>query len=280
MGYYVEVEAGIRAFVEEVGTGRPVVFLHGWPQNHQLFEYQFNELPKHGFRCIGIDFRGFGKSDRPWHGYSYDRLADDVRVIVEALQLKNAALIGFSMGGAVAIRYMARYGGDRINQLLLLAAAAPSFTQREGFPYGMKKEEVNAIIDAAYKDRPNMANDFGRMFFASQISDSFRSWVNDQAFEASSQGTIKCAESLRDEDLRPDLAKIQVPTTIFHGALDRICPYALAMAMHEGIANSKLIRFERSGHGVFYDELAKFNQELLTSLNQVRYRIGNAGFVR
>ena len=95
------------------GTGKPVVFIHGWPVNHSMFEYHFTELPKHGYRCIGIDLRGFGDSDKPWDGYNYDIMADDVRVVLDTLIL-DAALVGFSMGGAISIRYIVRHNGSHI----------------------------------------------------------------------------------------------------------------------------------------------------------------------
>jgi non-heme chloroperoxidase len=100
---------GVSINIEDVGTGRPIVFIHGWPVNHEMFEYQFTELPKHGYRCIGIDLRGFGDSDKPWNGYSYDTMADDLRAVLDNLNLQNVVLVGFSMRGAIAIHYMARH---------------------------------------------------------------------------------------------------------------------------------------------------------------------------
>ncbi|CAM4408200.1 hypothetical protein PAAL109150_25470 [Paenibacillus alkaliterrae] len=96
MGYYVEVEPGVNIYVEDVNpsSAKTILFIHGWPANHKLFEYQFDVLPALGYRCIGIDLRGFGKSDKPWLGYSYDRLADDVRAVVDALKLQSFTLVG------------------------------------------------------------------------------------------------------------------------------------------------------------------------------------------
>jgi non-heme chloroperoxidase len=113
VGYYVEVEPNVKIFVEDLNPEgkKTILFLHGWPGSHKLFEYQFNQLPKMGYRCIGIDTRGFGNSDKPWGIYDYNRLADDVRYVVESLKLQNLTLAGHSTGGAVAIRYMARHNG-------------------------------------------------------------------------------------------------------------------------------------------------------------------------
>ena len=158
---------------------------------------------------------------------------------------------------------MSRYAGDNISQLVLAGAAAPSFVKRNNFPYGLPVSAVNSIISQAYQDRPKMLADFGKLFFASKISSEFNEWFLSLGFEASGQGTIKAAESLRDEDLRNDLAAIRIPTTILHGKKDQVCPFELAQVIHHNIPNSKLIPFENSGHGLFYDEIDKFNQELL-----------------
>ncbi|MBD8499649.1 alpha/beta fold hydrolase [Paenibacillus arenosi] len=274
MGYYVPVEKGVNVYVEDVGTGKPVVLIHGWPVNHKMFEYQASQLPKYGYRTIGIDLRGFGKSDRPWQGYSYNRMADDIYEVLEALRLKNVRLIGFSMGGAIAIRYMARHAGKRVAQLILVDAAAPAFTQRPGFPYGFTKAEVDALLELNDKDRPQLLTNFGDIFFAKPISNSFRNWFQLLGLEADSHATYETLKSLRDEDLRADLAKVHVPTAIFHGKYDKVAPYPLAIAMNEGIKGSLLAPFEHSGHGSFYDEREKFNKELLSFLNSLRYFTG------
>ncbi len=267
--YWIEVEKGVRIFVEDIdpGGGKPVLFVHGWPANHNMFEYQFNQLPSFGYRCIGIDLRGFGQSDRPWDGYSYDRLADDVRAVIEALQLPRLNLVGFSVGGAISIRYMARHAGYGVSKLALVSAAAPVFTKRADYPYGFTKEEVNALIRKTYRDRPNMLAEFGDIFFAGKLSPEFRNWFQSLGLAASGHGTAIVAASLRDEDLRADLPKIQVPTGIFHGALDKVVPFQSAVMLQQGIRGSQLHRFDRGGHGVFHDELEAFNAALLHFLN-------------
>lgn len=268
MGYFVKVEQDVNLFVEDIGPkdGRVIFFLHGWPVNHKMYEYQFNQLPRQGFRCIAIDIRGFGKSDRPWQGYSYDRISDDVRTVIDALQLKDVILAGFSMGGAIAIRYMARHAGHQVSKLALFGAAAPSFTKRPDYPYGMSKTEVNKLIEQTYKDQPEMLTGFGGIFFAKYITESFKNWFQDLGLEASGHGTALSAVSLRDEDLRDDLGKINVPTVIFHGMKDQVCPFVFAKLMNDGIKDSELVPFKYSGHGLFYDEMEKFNRELVRFL--------------
>lgn len=264
MGKYIPVERDVKLYVEDLdpGQGKPIMFIHGWPANHKMFEYQFDVLPQMGYRCIGVDLRGFGKSDRPWHGYDYDRLADDIRVVIDTLGLEELTLAGFSIGGAIAIRYMANHAGYGVAKLALLGAAAPVFTQRPDFPFGLTKAEVNQLIEQAYTDRPKMLEGFGEKFFARSITQRLSEWFFSLGLEASGHGTIKAAISLRDEDLRPDLGKIAVPTAIFHGRQDRIAPFPLAQALHAGIKGSMLLPFEYSGHGLFYCEGERLNREL------------------
>lgn len=270
MGYYIIVEPNVKIYVEDINPGgkKTILFIHGWPANHNLFEYQFDRLPQMGYRCIGIDIRGFGNSDKPWIGYSYDRLADDIRCIIETLRLQNITLAGHSVGGAIAIRYMARHRGYGVSKLALFAAAAPSFTKRPGFPYGLTKEEVTKIIQDTYNDRPKMLQGFGDMFFFQYLTAPFSDWFFQMALQAAGWSTAKLAASLRDESLFSDLEKIYVPTLILHGIHDKVCPFQLAAAQKEGIKNSKLVSFENSGHGLFYEERDKFNEELIKFIEE------------
>jgi non-heme chloroperoxidase len=176
MGYYVKANH-INIYVEDLRPEcqKVILFLHGWPGNHHLFEYQFNRLPKYGYRCIGMDIRGFGKSDKPFSGYDYDTLADDVRGVVEALGLRDFTLVGHSTGGAIAARYMGRHQGYGVSKLVLVAAAAPSLIRRTNFPYGVEKETILQIIKDTYRDRPRMLRDFGdRFFLPTYIASIFR----------------------------------------------------------------------------------------------------------
>ncbi|MEL7658413.1 MAG: alpha/beta fold hydrolase, partial [Bacillota bacterium] len=191
MGYYVNVEPGVNIYVEDINpSGRKTIFfVHGWPGNHNLFEYQYNQLPKLGFRCIGMDIRGFGKSDRPWDGYDYDRLSDDIRCIVDVLNLDNIILCGHSTGGAIVIRYMARHQGYGVSKLALFAAAAPSLIQRPYFSYGLPEQAVLDIIQGTYNDRPYMLRNFGNMIFHNYVTPFLSDWIFQLGLQASSWAT-------------------------------------------------------------------------------------------
>lgn len=265
MGYYVRVEPEVDIFVEDINrqSKKTILFLHGWPANHKMFEYQFNQLPRQGYRCIGLDFRGFGQSSKPWTGYDYDRLADDVRAVIDVLKLKNITLAGHSTGGAIAIRYMARHNEYGVSKLALFASAAPSLIQRPNFPYGLPKEEVNTIIQNTYNDRPNMLEGFGNIFFFQKVTKAFSDWFFQLGLEAASWSTAAVASSwLNEEKLFNDLGKIHVQTLILHGIHDKVCHFSLAEAQKQGIKNSKLVPFRNSGHALFWEERDKFNKEL------------------
>ncbi|MFR1710133.1 MAG: alpha/beta fold hydrolase [Clostridium sp.] len=266
MGYYIKVESNVKVYVEDLNPkGRKtILFLHGWPGSHKLFEYQFNQLPKHGYRCIGIDTRGFGDSDKPYDGYDYDRLSDDVRCVVDALNLKDFTLAGHSTGGAIAIRYMARHKGYGVSKLVLISAAAPSLIKRKNFPYGLDREEVVKIIEGTYNDRPKMLRDFGDIFFFKYISEPFSQWFFNLGLQAAGWATAAIANTWLDEErLFSDLETIRVPTLILHGIHDKVVLFELAEVQYQCIRNSKLVPFNYSGHGVFYDQKEKFNEELM-----------------
>lgn len=263
---FVSVDNGIRLAVSDTNRSgiKTVVFVHGWPLSKEIFEYQTNVLPRCGVRCVCVDLRGYGDSDRPWNGYSYDRMADDLHKVITAMNLRHVTLFGFSMGGAVCARYLARHGaGGRVGRLVLCGAACPRFVQGQDYPYGKTVAEVNELIRSCCSDRPQTVADFGKGCFASKPSGEFLDWVTSLCLKAAGHGTIKGLEALRDEDTSADLRKITVPTAIFHGVHDRVCPFVFSTLMNQNIANSFVVPFEESGHALFWDEKDKCNASLL-----------------
>jgi non-heme chloroperoxidase len=263
---FIEVEKNVHLHVRDWGQGKTIVFIPGWPLSHEMFEYQFTQLPKHGYRCIGLTMRGFGKSSKPWGDYNYDVFADDIKKVLETLDLRDVTLAGHSMGGAISLHYIARHKSERVSKLALFGAAAPSFTKRKDFPHGVEPSVVDGFIEACYNDRAKLNADFGKIFFRSEnaVSAKLADWFQNMGMAASPHATAACLLALRDSDLREELSRITVPTAIFHATKDKICPFELAEAMAAGIKGAKLIRFENSGHGLFYEEKDKFNTELMS----------------
>lgn len=206
-----------------------------------------------GYRCIGIDWRGFGNSDKPFNGYTLDRLADDIRTVVGTLQLENFALVGHSTGGSIAIRYMSRYNGYGVSQLVLVDAAAPT---------GFSAETANRYLMQALNDRPKMMQDVIDGFFFQYITGPFSDWFFQMGMQAAGWSTAEVIVLLRDETLYEDLPKIAAPTLIIHGIHDKVIPFSQAKELNQKIPNSQLEPFKYSGHGPFWEERDKFNRLL------------------
>ena len=262
---YIQVEPNVNLHITDGGEGRPIVLIHGWPLSDEMYEYQYNDLVTKNFRVIGITLRGFGKSDKPYGKYNYDVHALDIKRVLEILDINDAVLVGFSMGGAIAVRYVSIYNGAHVSKLVLAAAAAPLWTQRNDFPYNLNQSSVDDLIILNYNDRPKLLSNFAKIFSATptSLNEGIGNWLHGISLSASSNATAQCLVALRDTDLREDMAKIKMTTLILHGKKDKICSFALAEQMKAGIANSVLVAFEESGHSLFLEETQKFNTELI-----------------
>lgn len=267
--YYIQSNDGTKLCVEDIHpeSSKVIVMVHGWPLSKEMFEYQKNMFLDWDFRVISFDIRGFGLSDVNKSSYTYDQLATDLYMLVEHLKLNHFILLGFSMGAAICTHYMGMYDNHHVDKLILVGGAIPSYSQSIDNPHGHNIEETNQLISLLYNDRPKAIEEFIRNMFSKTPSGNYINWINQLCLQASSHGTIKCLETLRDENVWNDLNRIKVPTTIMHGKLDKICPYDFAIIMNQQITNSTLIPFEQSGHAVFYDELSHFNHKLMEFIN-------------
>lgn len=261
---YIEVEKNVRLHVTDLGTGKPIVLIHGWPLSDAMYEYQYQYLVQKGFRVIGITLRGFGKSDKPYGKYNFDVFSDDIKIVLEKLKIQNAVLGGFSMGGAVVIHYVTKYNAAHVSKLALFGAAAPSWKQRDSSPFGVSETAGANLINQTLTQRQDLIAGFGSAFPAKEgnISKNVEKWLESINLEASPYATTQSMNSLLDLDLRPVLAKINIPVAIFHGTQDKLCPFPLAEELNKGIKNSYIVKFEESGHALFVEEATKFNQEL------------------
>lgn len=267
---FIQVEKNVKLHVTDLGEGKPVVLIHGLPLSDAMFEYQYQYLVEKGYRVIGITLRGFGKSDKPYGAYNYDIFAQDIRTVLDKLNIQHATLGGFSMGGAVALHYVTKYNSAHIAKLALFGAAAPIWTSRPDYPYGFTQETVNDLIALSKTNRPELLENFGKIFAATETAmpPSLGAWLFNINMEASPYATTQGLIALRDTDLRSELGKVNIPTVIFHGAKDKICDFAMAEQMQKGIKNSVIVQFENSGHGLFVEEREKFNSELVKFIQQ------------
>lgn len=255
MRYYIKVEKNVKVFVEDINQDaiNTILFVHGWPLNHNMYEYIIENFTSKGYRCIAIDLRGYGKSDKPSSGYDYNTMAKDIRHIIEALKLNNITLIGHSMGGAICSRYMSKFNNYGVSKLCLLSAAVPKWVKSSSWPYGYTIPQVNDLINNFKNDRPKAIRTTSESFFYKFTSQGILDWFFDMCLSAAGWSSINSLYALRDEELFNDLTNIKVPTLILHGTHDTVCPYPFAEYMNKTIENSILVTLTDGGHGAFYE---------------------------
>jgi len=260
---------GTTLFYEDTGTGVPLVLIHGWPLSSAMWEYQLNELPQRGIRCIAYDRRGFGRSDHPASGYDYDTLASDLNDLLEHLDLRGAILAGFSMGGGEVARYFKSYGGGgRVSRAMLISAVTPFLMKTADNPEGVDKTTFEKIEQDLKVDRPAFLTDFAKQFYGvgwltSPISDSMLAANVELAMHASSRATLACAKAFAGTDFRGDLASINVPTLVIHGDSDQTVPFAASgERTAKAIRGAELRVYSGAPHGLHYTERARLNDDI------------------
>ncbi len=267
----------VKLYYEDHGTGRPVVLIHGWPLSGRSWEKQVPALVEAGFRAITYDRRGFGQSSQPWGGYDYDTFAADLHALVEHLDLRDAALVGFSMGGGEVVRYLSTYGTERVSRAVLAAAVPPYLYKSEDNPEGgLDDATIKQFQDGVKGDRLAFLDDFTKMFFSpgglkgmvtDLVSEPFRLYNRDIAAFASPKGTLDCIDAFARTDFRADVSKVRVPTLVIHGDSDTTVPFEVSgKRSHEMIAGSRLALIKGGPHGLNATHADEFNAALLDFL--------------
>lgn len=257
----------------DYGQGKPVVLIHGWPLDLQSWEYQLAELPLHGVRVIAYDRRGFGKSSKPWDGYNYDTLADDLKAVLDELDLQDVTLVGFSMGGGEVARYMSRHQGARVSKVAFISAVTPFMLKTPDNPTGVDKSTFDDMITNVGKDRFGFLSDFGKKFFGAgvlshPVSQGTLDWSASLAFPASPRATSQCVKAFGETDFRQDLATIKVPTLFIYGTSDDIVPPATgAEAAAPLVPGSQLVAYDGEPHGLNITSKDRLNRDLLTFIS-------------
>lgn len=266
---FIETADKTNLYYYDWGTGRPVVLIHGWPLDSQMWEYQSVFLADHGMRVIAYDRRGFGKSSQPWTGYDYDTLADDLATVLDKLDLADVTLVGFSMGGGEVARYMGRRGGARVSKAVLVSAVTPYLVQASDNADGVPRAVFDTMIGGLQADRPSFLATFGKQFMGAgllnfTVTSQVLEWCADMALTGSPKATLDCVRSFSDTDFRLDLAAFRVPTLVIHGDADATVPAAksgrLTAAM---IAGAEYKEYAGAPHGLFFTEKDRLNADLL-----------------
>jgi non-heme chloroperoxidase len=263
---------GTTIYFKDWGVGQPVVFSHGWPLSADAWDAQMLFLGQHGYRVIAHDRRGHGRSSQPWSGNDIDTYADDLATLIEALDLKNATLVGHSTGGGEVVRYIGRHGSKRVAKAVLIGAVPPIMLKTENNPGGLPISVFDQIRAGVVADRSQFFKDLTIPFYgynkpgakvSQGVQDSF--WL--QGMQASIIGAYECIKAFSETDFTEDLTKIDVPTLILHGDADQIVPIAdSALLSSKLVRNSALEIIPGAPHGMCTTLADKINASLLSFL--------------
>lgn len=270
---YIETAPNVKLYVKDYGQGKPVILIHGWPLSNEMWEYQIEELVQNNFRVITYDRRGFGKSSQPWNGYDYDTLSDDLKAIIDQLDLKEVTLVGFSMGGGEVVRYFSRHAGSRVTKAVFIASVTPFQLQTDSNPNGVPQEKYDAMAEQIKEDRIGFLDSFGKTFFgvsfiSKPLSTPLLDYYRMLGSLASPRATLECAKSFSSTDFRREMASVNVPTLIIHGDEDKTVPIEITAEIATNlIPDNKFIVYEGAPHGLFYIEKNKLNKDLIAFLN-------------
>lgn len=227
-----------------------------------------------GYRVITYDRRGFGDSSRPTSGYDYDTFAEDLHKLVTKLDLREVALVGFSMGGGEVARYLGVYGSERVGKAAFLASIPPFLLKTPDNPEGVDGNVFDGIKAGLAADRLAFLPTFFANFYnvdvlgGKRVSDQVVQFSWNVAAGASPKGTLDCVSAWLT-DFRKDLTRIDVPTLVVHGDADRILPIdATGKRTHELVKGSRLLVIEGGPHGLNWTHAEQVNRELLDFLGQ------------
>jgi pimeloyl-ACP methyl ester carboxylesterase len=269
-----ENSCNIDIYYEDYGSGKTVVLIHGWPLSSSSWEKQIPSLMEAGYRVIAYDRRGFGQSSKPASGYNYDTLAEDLNKIMTKLNLRAAALVGFSMGGGEVARYLGKYGSERVSKAVFMSAIPPFLLKTSDNPEGVDGSVFDGMKKAIKADRPAFLTEFFSNFYnvdilkGTKISDEVVRLSWNIGSSASPKGTLDCVSAWL-VDFREELKRINIPVLIMHGDADRILPLAATgKRTPEFVKGSRLVVIKGAPHGMNWTHAEEINRELLAFLNE------------
>jgi pimeloyl-ACP methyl ester carboxylesterase len=263
MSYVTCADHTTRLFVRDWGEGDPILFLAGWTLSSDAWAYQMTPLSQR-FRCVAFDRRGHGRSDDPGRGHDYDTLAGDIASVLDTLDLKNVTLVAHSFASGEAVRYLTRYGTQRVKRLLLLApAAVPYLRQTADNPMGLPDAAIDEVVATIARDFPSWIEANAEPYFRPAASRAVIDWTVRDMTKASMLATVTLTRLQMTTDFRPELQRMDVPTLIIHGDADASAPIELtgrpAAAL---IPQAELRVYEGAGHGLYFTHQQRLNEDI------------------
>ena len=252
----------------DFGRGKPVVLIHKWPLCKESWEPQLAKLPKH-IRVTAYDRRGFGKSFKPWDGYDSDKLADDLKAVLDQLDLQDVTLVGFSMSGCELARYMSRHDSARVAKVVFVSDVAPFPFKTDDNLYGKDKDIFENMTTCVEQDRPAYLAEFPKAYYAfgaqspvlNPVNQLILDWTMGLALQVSCRATTECVITFSASDHRQGLPKIRVPTLFIHGSGDLMTPPESSLACLVPRAKLKLHTGEPNGLNIPSKE--QFNRDIV-----------------
>ncbi len=264
-----ENSSPIELYYEDHGGGDPVVLLAGWPLDSRSWEPQVAALLEAGHRVVVYDRRGFGSSSRPTEGYDFDTLAADLDRVITELDLRDATIVGFSLGTGELARYIGAHGTDRLKACVFIETLAPSFAKSAENPEGVDQAGVTGAQDAIRADRfawlTGLLGDLLNLDenLGTRVSEETVRSLWDAAADASPWATWACPPGWL-EDFTQDIRRIDVPTLIMHGDADRILPVAgQGRRLHAALPDARYVEIEGGPHAMCVTHAKEVNRELL-----------------
>ena len=251
-------------------TGRPVVFSHGWPLSSDAFEDQMLFLANKGYRCIGVDRRGHGRSSQPWLGNTMDQYADDLAVVVQTLGLTGATFVGHSTGGGEVARYIGRFGTSRVAKAVLVSSVTPQMLQTSANPGGLPISAFDGIRTAVQADRAQFWLDLAIPFFGFnrpgvKLSQGRIDTFQLLGLQCGLRGAFECIKQFSETDFSGDLKQMTIPTLVIHGTDDQIVPIGAAgRAAVKLLPNGVLKEYAGAPHAIPQMNKDQLNADLLT----------------
>lgn len=266
----------VKLHIESAGPaeGRPVILIHGWPLSGKAWAHQVPALAEAGFRVITYDRRGFGQSEKPASGFDYDTLAQDLADLMESHDLRDASLVGFSMGGGEVARYIANHGESRLRSVVFASAVPPFLMKSDDNPEGpLTEDAAQEMEDGLRADRDAFFDQFTRDFFSAdgalKVSEDERQKAIALCKQSDQAAALGCMEAFGTTDFREDLKKVSLPTLVLHGDSDGIVPFEGSGARTKAaIHGSQLALIEGGPHGVNVSHAEAFNAALIGFLSR------------